>query len=142
MKRGVIVYNPTAGQKDRRRQINGVIDRARERGLELINAPTTGPGDATEIVKTFLKRGLDVVVASGGDGTISEAAAGMVGSAVPLAILPAGTSNVLAVELGHPSRRGRGRGAPDRGRPHADPDRRRGGTSLPDVGGRRVSTRA
>ena len=102
MKRGVIVYNPTAGQKDRRKQINGVIDRARERGLELINAPTQGPGDATEIVKTFLKRELDVVVASGGDGTISEAAAGLVGSPVPLAVLPAGTSNVLAVELGIP----------------------------------------
>jgi len=102
MKRGVIVYNPTAGQKDRRKQINGVIDRARERGLELINAPTQGPGDATEIVRTFLKRELDVVVASGGDGTISEAAAGLVGSAVPLAVLPAGTSNVLAVELGIP----------------------------------------
>jgi len=102
MTRGVIVYNPTAGQKDRRQQINGVIDRARGQGIELINAPTTGPGDATEIVKTFLKRGLDVVVASGGDGTISEAAAGMVGSAVPLAVLPAGTSNVLAVELGIP----------------------------------------
>lgn len=102
MKRGVIVYNPTAGQKDRRKQINGVIDRARERGLMLINAPTSGPGDATEIVRTFLQRDLDVVVASGGDGTISEAAAGMVGSAVPLAVLPAGTSNVLAVELGIP----------------------------------------
>jgi YegS/Rv2252/BmrU family lipid kinase len=102
MKRGVIVYNPTAGQKDRRKQINGVIDRARERGLELINAPTSGPGDATAIVKTFLKRDLDVVVASGGDGTISEAAAGLIGSSVPLAVLPAGTSNVLAVELGIP----------------------------------------
>jgi len=102
MKRGVIVYNPTAGQKDRRKQINGVIDRARERGLELINAPTSGPGDATAIVKTFLKRDLDVGVASGGDGAVSEAAAGLVGSAVPLAILPAGTSNVLAVELGIP----------------------------------------
>jgi YegS/Rv2252/BmrU family lipid kinase len=102
MKRGVIVYNPIAGQKDRRKQINGIIDRARRRGLELINAPTMGPGDATEIVKTFLKRGLDVVVASGGDGTISEAAAGLVGSSVPLAVLPAGTSNVLAVELGIP----------------------------------------
>jgi YegS/Rv2252/BmrU family lipid kinase len=102
VKRGVIVYNPIAGQKDRRRQINGIIDRARARGLELINAPTTGPGDATEIVRTFLKRDLDVVVASGGDGTISEAAAGLVGSSVPLAVLPAGTSNVLAVELGIP----------------------------------------
>jgi len=102
VKRGILVYNPTAGQKDRRKQMSDVIDRAREHGLELINAPTTGPGDATEIVKTFLKRGLDVVAASGGDGTISEVAAGLVGSSVPLAILPAGTSNVLAVELGIP----------------------------------------
>src|SRR4051812_42061210 len=102
MRQGVLVYNPTAGQKDRRGQMNDIIDRARGRGLELINAPTTGPGDATEIVKTYLKRGLDVVAASGGDGTISEAAAGLAGSDVPLAVLPAGTSNVLAVELGIP----------------------------------------
>jgi YegS/Rv2252/BmrU family lipid kinase len=102
MKRGILIYNPTAGQRDRRKQMSDVIDRARARGLELINAPTTGPGDATEIVRTFLKRGLDVVAASGGDGTISEVAAGLAGSSVPLAILPAGTSNVLAVELGIP----------------------------------------
>ena len=79
--------------------MNALIDRQRERGLELVNAPTTGAGDATEIVRSFLRKGLDLVAVCGGDGTISEAACGLEGSEVPLAILPGGTSNVLAREL-------------------------------------------
>jgi diacylglycerol kinase (ATP) len=102
MKRGLLIYNPTAGQRDRRRQMNALIDRQRRRGLELVNAPTTGRGDATEIVRTFLDRGIDLVAVCGGDGTISEAAAGLAGTQVPLGILPGGTSNVLALELGIP----------------------------------------
>jgi diacylglycerol kinase family enzyme len=76
----------------------------REKGLELENAPTSGPGDATAIVRRELAQGLDVVVVCGGDGTVSEAACGLVGSNVPLAVLPGGTSNVLARELGIPLR--------------------------------------
>jgi len=102
MKRGLLVYNPTAGQRDVRRRMSALIDRMRERGLDLINAPTSGPGDATTIVRSFLPRGLDLVVVCGGDGTVSEAACGLVGSQVPLGVIPAGTSNVLAVELGLP----------------------------------------
>ena len=103
MKRGLLVYNPTAGQRDRRGEMSALIDRQRRRGLELVNAPTSGPGDATEIVKTFLPRGVDVVAVCGGDGTISEAVCGLEGSSVPLAVLPGGTSNVLAIELGIPT---------------------------------------
>ena len=103
MKRGILVYNPTAGQRDRRDAMSALIDRQRQRGLELVNAPTSGPGDATEIVRTFLPRGLDVVAVCGGDGTLSEAACGLQGSPVPLAVLPGGTSNVLAIELGIPT---------------------------------------
>jgi diacylglycerol kinase (ATP) len=99
LRRGLLVYNPTAGQRNRRDQMNALIDRQRTRGLELVNAPTTGVGDATEIVRTFLKQGLDLVAVCGGDGTISEAACGLGGSEVPIAILPGGTSNVLAREL-------------------------------------------
>ena len=102
MKRGVLIYNPTAGQRDRRAQMRAVSERARARGLELINAPTDAPGHATEIVRSFLPSGLDVVVVCGGDGTISEVATGLAGSGVPLAILPGGTSNVLARELAIP----------------------------------------
>jgi diacylglycerol kinase family enzyme len=102
MKRGLLIYNPTAGQRDRRAQMRAVSERVRSRGLELINAPTDSPGHATEIVRSFLPIGLDVVVVCGGDGTISEAACGLAGSAVPLAILPGGTSNVLVRELSIP----------------------------------------
>jgi diacylglycerol kinase family enzyme len=101
-KKGLLIYNPTAGQRDRRAQMSALIDRMRERGLELVNAPTQGPGHATQIVREFLTRGVDVVAACGGDGTISEVACGLAGSSVPLAALPGGTSNVLVRELAIP----------------------------------------
>ena len=82
--------------------MRAVSERVKSRGLELINAPTDAPGHATEIVRSFLPSGLDVVVVCGGDGTISETASGLAGSAVPLAILPGGTSNVLVRELSIP----------------------------------------
>jgi diacylglycerol kinase (ATP) len=102
MKHGVLIYNPTAGQRDRAATMQELIARMRGKGLELVNAPTTAPGHATDIVRSLLPEGLDVVVVCGGDGTVSEAACGLVGSSVPLAILPGGTSNVLARELSIP----------------------------------------
>lgn len=63
---------------------------------------TTAPGSAGALAREALQQGADCVLAAGGDGTISETAGGMAGSAVPLGILPAGTANVLAHELGIP----------------------------------------
>jgi len=99
MKRGVLIYNPTAGQRDRRRRMASLVEEMKGRGIELVHAPTEGPRHATEIARAFLERGVDLVAACGGDGTISEAAWGLSGSDVPLAVLPGGTSNVLAREL-------------------------------------------
>jgi YegS/Rv2252/BmrU family lipid kinase len=82
--------------------MHALIDRMRGVGIELANAPTHGPGHATRIVEEFLKEEPSVVAVCGGDGTISEAAAALLGTTVPLVILPGGTSNVLAVELGIP----------------------------------------
>jgi diacylglycerol kinase (ATP) len=119
MKRGILVYNPTAGQRDRRGDMSSLIDRQRRRGLELVNAPTSGPGDATEIVRSFVPRGIDVVAVCGGDGTISEAASGLRGCSIPLAVLPGGTSNVLAIELGIPTDLALAEALLHEGRPHA-----------------------
>ena len=70
-----------------------------ENGHIVTVAPTTGPGTAGEIARQHIARGADLVVAAGGDGTINEVVEGMVHSRVPLAILPAGTANVLAMEM-------------------------------------------
>jgi diacylglycerol kinase (ATP) len=102
LKRGILIYNPTAGQRDRRRRMSALIDEMKGRGVELVHAPTERPGHATEIVRAFLTRDIDLVAVCGGDGTISEAAWGLSGTKVPLAILPGGTTNVLARELSIP----------------------------------------
>ena len=103
LRKGVLVYNPKAGQRDRRPEMEALIGRMRARGLTLVNAPTTGPGHAAEIMQAFLPLKPDVALVCGGDGTVSEVVRGLDGSGIPLAILPGGTSNVLARELGIPS---------------------------------------
>ena len=62
-------------------------------------APTTGPATAGAIARAHIAQGADLIVVAGGDGTINEAAEGIVNTDVPLAILPGGTANVLAMEL-------------------------------------------
>jgi diacylglycerol kinase (ATP) len=57
-------------------------------------------GHATEIAKDAVARGVDIVVASGGDGTVNEVACAMVNTGIPMGILPAGSGNGLARCLG------------------------------------------
>jgi YegS/Rv2252/BmrU family lipid kinase len=63
-------------------------------------APTSAPGDATAIARDSVANGADLILVLGGDGTINEAVNGMVHSKAALGIIPAGTANVLAMELG------------------------------------------
>ncbi len=108
--RGLLVYNPKAGNRDRRDEMLRTMERLDARGLSLVNLPTERAGHATELVRRYLAEGPDVVVVCGGDGTVGEAAAALVGaatlgattvgSATPLAILPGGTTNVVAREYG------------------------------------------
>jgi diacylglycerol kinase family enzyme len=80
-----------------------LLDRAvkilEKNGHSVTVAPTTGPGTAGAIAREHIARGAALIVAAGGDGTINEVVEGMVHSRVPLAILPAGTANVLAMEM-------------------------------------------
>jgi YegS/Rv2252/BmrU family lipid kinase len=65
--------------------------------------PTTAPGSATDLARNAVAEGVDLVVASGGDGTLNEVLQGMAGTRVPLAIWAGGTANVLARELTLPT---------------------------------------
>lgn len=59
---------------------------------------------AGELACRALDAGCDLILAAGGDGTINEVVNGMAGSAVPFGVLPAGTANVLANEIGFANR--------------------------------------
>ncbi|MBL8112395.1 MAG: NAD(+)/NADH kinase [Acidobacteria bacterium] len=97
---GLLVYNPKAGNRDRRDEMFRTMERLDARGLSLVNLPTERAGHATELVRKHLTEGPDVVVVCGGDGTVGEAAAALVGTVTPIAILPGGTTNVVAREYG------------------------------------------
>jgi YegS/Rv2252/BmrU family lipid kinase len=98
----VIIYNPRAGKLKRRGSDR--LERVRriliEAGYETTLAATPGPGAAVALARGWAADGVGLILAAGGDGTINEIAEGMMHSAVPLGILPAGTANVLAMETG------------------------------------------
>lgn len=98
----VLIFNPNAGRMRRKggRLITQAESLLRAAGHNVILKPTTGPNTAAGIARDSIKGGADLVIAVGGDGTINEVANGMVGSRTPLAILPGGTANVLATEMG------------------------------------------
>lgn len=98
----LIVFNPTAGA-GRRRRLSRALDALRAQGMRPELAETRGPGDAEALARDAACRGVGIVVAAGGDGTIAEVAAGLAGSAATLGVLPLGTANVLAWELGVPA---------------------------------------
>ena len=71
-------------------------------GFAVEERPTAAAGHATALAARAVEAGADVVCAIGGDGTVNEVVNGIAGSGVPLAVIPTGTVNVLALELGIP----------------------------------------
>jgi diacylglycerol kinase (ATP) len=63
-------------------------------------SPTSGPGTAGEMARKAIGEGTELILSAGGDGTINEILGGVANTTVPLGILPAGTANVLATEMG------------------------------------------
>ena len=104
-RRALLIVNPGAGGRRGRRRLEDVAASLRSGGVRLTMEATAGPDHATELARQAAESGrYEVIFAYGGDGTLREAATGLLGSELPLAILPAGTANVLSLELGIPSR--------------------------------------
>jgi len=94
----LVIHNPAAGRG--RGRLQATLARLRGLGGVPDIRATAGPGDAETLARTAVERGYDLVVAAGGDGTVNEAVNGLIGSGLPLALLPLGTANVLAIEIG------------------------------------------
>jgi YegS/Rv2252/BmrU family lipid kinase len=97
-----VVLNPMAGNSTAA-EVRAALDRhfSPDTWLQEIYE-TTGEEELSMVVRAALERGCDLVIAAGGDGTVSEVAEALVHSDVPLGIIAVGTANVLARELGLP----------------------------------------
>ncbi len=94
----MLIHNPAAGRGRGRLQTT----LARLRGLGSVPEvwATARRGEAEALARAAVERGYDLVVVAGGDGTVNEVVNGLIGSGPPLALLPLGTANVLAIEIG------------------------------------------
>jgi diacylglycerol kinase (ATP) len=100
----LLIYNPTSGRRRHRRfaEIEQAARLLKDAGVRTELASTTSPGAAKDIARLAVNQRRGMVIACGGDGTVNEVVNGIAGSNVPLALLPAGTANILAKELGIP----------------------------------------
>jgi diacylglycerol kinase (ATP) len=101
IKDALLIYNPTSGRKRQSRfaEIEHAVRILKDAGIAVELAPTTGPGAASKIAQQAVDQRRGMVIACGGDGTINEIVNGLARSQVPMALLPAGTANILAKEL-------------------------------------------
>ncbi len=99
-KRIKIIVNPAAGKEEPvLARLNAAFQ---NQGIDWDIAITKESGDGRRFAGEAADEGYDLVAVYGGDGSVMEAAAGLMGGKIPLAILPGGTANVMSVELGIP----------------------------------------
>ncbi len=113
-RRATLIYNPRAGRKQQRRagQISEAKRFLEQAGVEIRVAKITPDHGGAALASEAVAQGAELVIVCGGDGTINHclgnqrrdglAGTGVAGNEVPLAILPGGTANILARELGLP----------------------------------------
>ncbi len=96
MNRICIIANPAA------RGVRARLERLQRLTRNVVIRTTRGPGDAEAQAERAVEQDYDIIVAAGGDGTINEIVNGIGNAPVALGILPMGTVNVMAMELGIP----------------------------------------
>ncbi len=97
-----LVYNPSAGMRTARDQIDRALVEFGRGGWTVDAVETVEPGHTWRLAQAAADDKLDALVAVGGDGTVNEAANGLIGSETALGVLPLGTANVWAREMGLP----------------------------------------
>lgn len=104
MRSAVLIFNPAAGRHRAEALATLLTSILAARGWDAEPRATLGPGDATRIAREAARAGVDAIFVLGGDGTLREAAAGILGTPLALGFLPIGTANVMAFALGLPGR--------------------------------------
>jgi YegS/Rv2252/BmrU family lipid kinase len=102
MQRVALIYNPASGQHSigRHAAIDKAVAVLRAAGVKVEALETIAPGSAGALAKDAVQRGCDTILACGGDGTVHEVLQSLVGTNVALGVVPLGTANALAANLG------------------------------------------
>jgi YegS/Rv2252/BmrU family lipid kinase len=102
MRRVALIYNPASGQLSPRRAkfIDEALGLLRDAGVEAEAMMTQAPGSAGTLAAEAVSRGCDTILACGGDGTVHEILQCLVGTPTALGVVPLGTANALAADLG------------------------------------------
>ena len=102
MQRVALIYNPASGQHSDKRKaaIEDALAVLTDAGIAAEALVTVGVGSATILAGEAMAKGCDTIIACGGDGTVHEILQAMVGSDVALGVIPLGTANALAANLG------------------------------------------
>nr|MCR5271551.1 YegS/Rv2252/BmrU family lipid kinase [Lachnospiraceae bacterium] len=103
MKKLLFVYNPHAGKGQIKGYLADILDVMAKAEYEIRIYPTQAQGDAKNIVENEAKN-YDLIVCSGGDGTLDEVVSGLIksGADVPIGYIPAGSTNDFANSIGLP----------------------------------------
>jgi diacylglycerol kinase (ATP) len=104
MRKAVLLYNARSGgrRKQRENDLRDVLKILAEAGVQANLVRTQSSFDAAEQARKAILEGCDTVLACGGDGTVHDVLQGMAGSQVALGVIPMGTANALAHDLGIP----------------------------------------
>jgi len=98
-----LIYNPHGGQVTVRHELEDIVSFLSRYGWDVSWRETSEPKEAIKLARHAVERGAKVVVAAGGDGTVNEVANGLLGSSTVLGVLPVGTTNVWALQMGIPA---------------------------------------
>jgi YegS/Rv2252/BmrU family lipid kinase len=101
-RRGLIIYNPTSGSRNAHADLLEARTWLQAQGWSIDLRITRGPGDASRLAHSAAEAELDAVLIAGGDGTLNEAVNALVETRTALGLLPCGTANVWARQLGMP----------------------------------------
>jgi predicted polyphosphate/ATP-dependent NAD kinase len=91
-----VIFNPSSGGDSASERSDRIRQAIQETGKKLIWLETTPEDSGQGLAKDAVGQGADLVIATGGDGTVMACATALAGSEVPLAVLPLGTGNLVA----------------------------------------------
>jgi YegS/Rv2252/BmrU family lipid kinase len=102
MRNVALIYNPFSGQYSARREaaVQRAVGVLRNAGIKAEPFITDGAGSGTRLALDAVRAGFDTIIACGGDGTVHEVLQSVVGTGVALGVVPLGTANALAADLG------------------------------------------